>query len=123
VIGTPDPGTDDGTSDCNITTFAVAATGSRASCVSARGIFDMVGNLYEWVADWVPRSAACGSWPADVSPTGDLQCFAGAETTGPPGVLVRGGDFSSGPHSGPFSISGTGAPYSLSPIVGFRCAR
>jgi hypothetical protein len=22
----------------------------------------MVGNLYEWVADWVPRATACGTW-------------------------------------------------------------
>jgi signal transduction histidine kinase len=49
--------------------FVAVATGSRSSCKSARGAFDMVGNLYEWVADWVPRSTACGTWSAGVSPT------------------------------------------------------
>ncbi len=56
VAGTPDPGPDDGTTDCNTASaFKAIATGSRTACVSARGAFDMVGNLYEWVADWVPR--------------------------------------------------------------------
>ena len=57
VAGTPDPGPDNGTTDCNTSsTDEVALTGSRSSCVSSRGAFDMVGNLFEWVADWVPRS-------------------------------------------------------------------
>jgi len=29
------------------------------------------GNLFEWVADWVPRSTTCGSWHAAVSRTND----------------------------------------------------
>jgi hypothetical protein len=61
--GTPDPGPDNGTTDCNTaSTFAVALTGSRSNCVSARRAFDMVGNLYEWVADWVPASTGCPLW-------------------------------------------------------------
>ena len=36
----------------------------------------------EWVADWVPRSTACGTWGGGVSPTGDAQCLGGAATTG-----------------------------------------
>src|SRR5262245_40251486 len=58
--GTPDPGPDDQASSCN--TFNGPAdlgistpTGTRSQCVSARGAFDMVGNVAEWVADWVPR--------------------------------------------------------------------
>ncbi len=94
VIGTPDPGPDNGTTDCNTRScLSAVPTGSRSSCKSARGAFDMVGNLYEWVADWVPRSTACGTWSAGVSPTGDYQCLAGAATTGEPGALLRGGDF------------------------------
>jgi hypothetical protein len=56
----------------------------------------MVGNLYEWVADWVPRATGCGAWSAGVSPTGDDQCLAGAETTGEPGALLRGAPSSAG---------------------------
>jgi len=98
VAGTPDPGPDNGTTDCNTNSvFAATLTGSRSSCKSVRGAFDLVGNVFEWVADWVPRSTACGTWSAGVSPTGDYQCLAGAATTGEPGALLRGGRFAAGP--------------------------
>ena len=63
VAGTPDPGPDNGTTDCNT---ASAFNGGRhrlAQRPACRrdGAFDMVGNVYEWVADWVPRSTACGT--------------------------------------------------------------
>ena len=57
AAGTPtayEPGADNGMTDCNTSTAgAVVATGSRSNCVSNWGVFDMVGNLYEWVADWI----------------------------------------------------------------------
>jgi len=129
VIGTPDPGPDNGSTDCNTASvFVAVATGSRSSCKSARGAFDMVGNLYEWVADWVPRSTACGTWSAGVSPTGDDQCLAGAATTGEPGALRRGGDlfgpdFFVGTFSGPLTVDGRLGPSGASDGTGFRCAR
>ena len=47
--------------------------------MSARGAFDMVGNLDEWVADWVPRSddPCPGLWGAF---SNDAQCLGGAST-------------------------------------------
>jgi formylglycine-generating enzyme required for sulfatase activity len=65
ATGTPDPGPDDGATDCNTSAAGVSPvdTGSRAKCVSSRGAFDMVGNRFEWVADWVPRANGCsGEW-------------------------------------------------------------
>ncbi|MBM4246883.1 MAG: hypothetical protein FJ148_24335 [Deltaproteobacteria bacterium] len=123
VAGTPDPGPDNGTTDCNTASGSAVSTGSRSACVSSRGAFDMVGNLYEWVADWVPRSTACGTWSGGVSPTGDDQCLAGAATTGEPGALLRGGNFFSGTGAGPLTVRGDSEP-SLSIVsIGFRCAR
>jgi formylglycine-generating enzyme required for sulfatase activity len=125
VAGTPDPGPDNGTTDCNTeSTLAVAASGSRSSCVSSDGAFDMVGNLYEWVADWVPRSTTCGIWSAGASPTGDDQCLLGADTAGDPGALLRGDNFTGdGTRAGPLTVAGYAGPsYSLHSI-GFRCAR
>ena len=102
AAGTPDPGPDDGIGDCNTANlFFASATGSRSRCVSARGAFDMVGNVWEWVADWVPRSTGCGTWSPGVSPTADDQCLAGADTEGEPGALLRGGDW------GVFSAGGS----------------
>ena len=83
----------------------------------------MVGNLYEWVADWVPLSTGCGTWSAGVSPTGDDQCLAGAATTGEPGALLRGGYFNRGTGAGPLTVRGGIGPPSSSVDFGFRCAR
>jgi formylglycine-generating enzyme required for sulfatase activity len=120
--GTPDPGPDNGTTDCNTEHTGVPSlTGARAACVSARGAFDMVGNLVEWVADWVPRSTACPGW-GNVSD--DFMCFAGASTeAGGPGALVRGGAFFGGSINGPLMVVGTFEPSRSEDFVGFRCVR
>ena len=124
VAGTPDPGPDNGTTDCNTNSVQTATlTGSRSNCKSARGAFDMVGNLFEWVADWVPRSPACGTWSAGVSPTGDYQCLAGAATTGEPSALLRGGNFIDGPAAGPLAVVGGVGPSVSDFRFGFRCTR
>lgn len=125
VVGTPDPGPDDGVTDCR-TAFSPdgpSLTGSRSGCVSERGVFDMVGNLYEWVADWVPHSTGCTTWGTEISPTGDEHCFAGASQTGDPGALMRGGSYLSGAKAGPLAIIGTIGPAGWGGGIGFRCAR
>ena len=70
--GTPDPGPDDHATTCNsdsgsIDIFPISLTGARSSCVSARGAFDMVGNLGEWVADWVPATLFCRGWASFIN--------------------------------------------------------
>jgi formylglycine-generating enzyme required for sulfatase activity len=124
VAGTTDPGPDNGTTDCNTaSTFAVAATGSRSACVSSDGAFDMVGNLEEWVAEWVPPNTACGAWSASVSPTADDQCLAGAGTGGEPAPLRRGGAFFLGTDAGPLCVESNAGPSEAYADIGFRCAR
>jgi hypothetical protein len=120
--GAPDPGPDNGTTDCNSASDGVSLTGTRSSCVSARGAFDMVGNLAEWVADWVPASTMCPGW---ASFSNDDMCLAGASTSrNGPGALVRGGAFASlgGPLAGPLAVH-TFQPFHSNTFVGFRCAR
>lgn len=124
VAGTPDPGPDNGTSDCNTASgFLPVATGARSSCVSSRGAFDLVGNVYEWVADWEQRSTTCGTWSAGVTATGDAQCLAGAHTTGEPAALLRGGGPADGVTAGPLEIVGSAQPSLSVYDIGFRCAR
>ncbi|GIW44840.1 MAG: hypothetical protein KatS3mg077_2122 [Candidatus Binatia bacterium] len=122
VAGTPDPGSDNGTTDCNTAPISpVAATGSRSNCVSSDGAFDMVGNLWEWVADWVPLSTACPGWG---SFSNDSMCLSGASTTDTsPGALLRGGSFFQGSSAGPLSVNGNAQPSDWFDVVGFRCAR
>jgi formylglycine-generating enzyme required for sulfatase activity len=121
--GTPDPGPDNATTDCNTANVGVVPSGARSRCLSARGAFDMVGNLAEWVADWVPASTECPSWAGF---SNDDMCLAGASTTrNGPAALVRGGAFAAlgGAIAGPLAVRGTVPVFRSTDIVGFRCAR
>jgi formylglycine-generating enzyme required for sulfatase activity len=126
ALGTPDPGTDDGVSDCNITGSVPTPhdpepSGARSSCKSDVGAFDMVGNLDEWVADWVPFSSACGTWFGFAD---DRQCLLGASTTaGTPGALTRGGYFAYGTSAGVFAVSANTEPFAAGYNIGFRAVR
>ncbi len=119
--GTPDAGPDDGSTDCNTATAGeVSLTGARARCISARGAFDMVGNVAELVADWVPATTFCPGW---ASFSDDQMCLSGASTTANfPGALLRGGQFFGGPSAGPFAVTEF-PPFRATIFVGFRCAR
>ena len=55
--GTPDTGSP----VCNVGSW-IGPTGSFLGCVSKWGIADMVGNAFEWVADWTPRASGCQTW-------------------------------------------------------------
>ncbi|MBZ0169140.1 Serine/threonine-protein kinase pkn1 [Candidatus Methylomirabilis lanthanidiphila] len=123
ALGTPDTaGADDGSTTCNTDNRApgVTATGSRSACVSDVGAFDMVGNLWEWVADWTPLSTACIT---DLFGSGDWNCLAGASLTAGPGALLRGGGWNEGSDAGVFAVVGSDVPWYASSGIGFRCAR
>jgi hypothetical protein len=121
AAGTPDPGASPGLQDCNTNSGGLVATGSRANCRSAWGANDMVGNLSEWVADWVPASTDCPGWG---SFSDDWMCLSGASTTDTgPGALIRGGYYSDGTDAGSFAVVAGSHPSDASHRVGFRGAR
>jgi formylglycine-generating enzyme required for sulfatase activity len=136
AAATPDPGTDNGTTDCNIgTAGAKVPTGSRSNCVSNFGVFDMVGNVNEWVEDWFEGDTtpfvACESskCTADTNYGNDTMYGVnpatqqGLNSTNFPAALVRGNTFLSGKHAGVFSFDAVNAPSTHSFTRGFRCAR
>jgi hypothetical protein len=115
ALGTPSA------APCVVVSPSVGPTGT-AGCVSDSGAFDMVGNLYEWVADWVALSTACvpALFGAD-----DLNCLAGASAGAGPGALLRGGFFGgvSPANAGVFVVEGRNPPTFSDEVVGFRGAR
>ena len=121
AAGTPDPGTaGNGATTCNTNTAGPTNTGSSGQCQSRVGVLDMVGNVSEWVADWIPAGTACPGWGAGFSD--DLMCLAGADAARGPGGLIRGGDWTSATNAGTFALSGFD-PSLGDAHIGFRCAR
>jgi hypothetical protein len=115
ALGTPD------SSLCNVNSVSVANMGSPPGCVSDAGALDMVGNVYEWVADWVPRSTTC---VPNLFGTDDQNCLAGASTESGSGALLRGGGiFDNGPLAGVFAVEGGVNPSFADGQIGFRAAR
>jgi formylglycine-generating enzyme required for sulfatase activity len=118
--GTPDD-TGQETTPCNTRSERLQNTGASPGCVSDWGAFDMVGNVWEWVADWVPASTTCVGWG---SLSDDFMCLAGASTTATgPGAIIRGGWYSDGSSAGPLAIWGLFQPNLSGPGIGFRGAR
>jgi Sulfatase-modifying factor enzyme 1 len=123
--------TPDSTS-CNVSSGAVANTGSFGSCVSNWGVYDMVGNASEWVADWMQGNT--DPWaPATVltNATYGLDRMVGtnpAQYQGNgqnfPAALLRGGSWNDGTAAGVFALLASYGP-ALTTVnsIGFRCAR
>jgi hypothetical protein len=129
AAGTPDPGTDDLTMDCAVNSPGRVRTGSRSRCKSTWGVFDMVGNVDEWVAEWGDRANPfCADWTSETGIAGgDFSCFGGNASTPSarvPGAWFRGGGAAlTGTFAGVFAVSSVPVPSFSDAAVGFRCAR
>jgi len=150
AAGTPDPGRDNLTTDCNINSGVAVPSRSRTDCVSNWGVHDTMGNVMEWTTDWVQGTGTNSTWlptgsglpgalpqnmtslvygqdfmrhvnPANVQAT-PVQDLQG--TTQFPAVLIPGGFFGGGMVlPGVFALRADFAPSVQDVRVGFRCAR
>lgn len=139
AMGTPDLGKN-GPVKCNLTSAKLAPTGANTECISTFGIQDMVGNLDEWVADWLPAGQTYMTLPDDQAQKPWPNCGDGEDTsvnlngiaftndgqkwrTGLPAVALRGGNYSSAAGGGAYSINLRNGPTDWGIVHGARCAR
>jgi hypothetical protein len=125
AAGTPDD------ASCNLTSGTKANTGANAACVSRWSVNDMVGNVNEWVADWMPGSTvvAGGAGGTNTAEYGTdttvsiNQAYNGGTATAFPAALYRGGGFGGGTGAGVFHVNASFPPSFSANVLGFRCAR
>ena len=107
-------------------------TGSKSGCRSKYMVYDMTGNVIEWVNETVTTVKPCSGvgycYPTDTgwitSQTNtkygyDGVYFLGGTVSGQ--AVFRGGDWLSGAYAGPFRADLSNVPTSTYGSLGFRC--
>ena len=112
-------------------------TGNSSECVSEEGVYDMVGNLYEWVDEVVDTVKPCnsgskgycyanstGGWQTSPNDNTDKYGDDGAyflANTASDRAVLRGGSWAYGAAAGVFSAILYTAPSGSHSDRGFRC--
>ncbi len=125
---------------CNINSKKVAFTGSSPSCKSPNGVYDLVGNVWEWVSDdvvngsynerqlpqngYVTQSDSTGM-AVTTSDTEDKLFGSDYFWTRTDGVfgIIRGGYYDSGTDAGMYAVHADTLPTAASVGIGFRCVK
>ncbi len=92
-----------------------APVGAYAAGRSAHGVYDLAGNVAEWVRDWYDRDFY--TRPAGANP------FNGSAAGSPAMRAVRGGDWSSDASELRAAYRYAATPETRRDTIGFRCAK
>lgn len=123
---------------CNTDTQELTPAGSFSACVSPAGAYDLVGNVWEWVADDViegrynGRELPATGYVAQVD-NGGVATLTGDEASDQHGSdyfwakhegaygVIRGGFYGSARDAGLYTIHADTPPNSAGTAIGFRC--
>ena len=145
AAGTHDTGGTETGTQCHIdpantgprsTGLAGSTPGGTDSCISRWGAEDMIGNLWEWTADWFSAGntwqtgdgQSATPWPAgygsDLTYNVNGRAHNGtAYVDGLPGAALRGGGWDGGSSAGLFALTLHHGPSYRSSNIGARCCR
>jgi len=125
TAGTPDPGANaDPTTGCNTNGGSKAATdASNGVCKSRWGVFDTIGNVHEWVADWVQGDGTYAITYTSFNGDAVHASPSSGGTNNFPAAVYRGGAYAAGTAAGSFAFFSSSAPDQSFATVGFRCAK
>jgi len=124
---------------CNTGSAAANLTGASAGCVTQEGVFDMIGNVWEWV-DFVmtadPTNGLANGYVTGYDFATGIPTSVGTSANaygndyhwaynggGVARAVLRGGRWADGANDGVFAFHAHNVPSSVYDCIGFRCGR